>query len=76
VGVDIFFREVQGVWDELYPFADRRALAGAKRLRLGDDLKALARLVDRREFPRLAAALVRVDLVEDEKEVLEAARRR
>ncbi len=30
VGVDIFFREVQAAWEELYPFADRRALASAE----------------------------------------------
>src|SRR5215217_6068400 len=32
VGVDIFFREVQAAWDELLPFADRRALHAAGRL--------------------------------------------
>ena len=26
VGVDIFFREVQTIWEELYPFVDKRAL--------------------------------------------------
>lgn len=63
VGVDIFFREAQLVWDELYPFADRRSLQAAERLDLGRDARALARLVPRNEFPRLIAALVRVDLL-------------
>ncbi|MBO0870440.1 MAG: hypothetical protein J2P15_17940 [Micromonosporaceae bacterium] len=42
--VDLFFREVQMVWPEVGPFADRRTLAAAARLGLGgrlDDLTAL-----------------------------------
>ncbi len=62
VGVDVFFREVQGVWDELFPFADKRALSGAEKLGLPPDAKGLASLVSREDFPRLIAALVRVDL--------------
>lgn len=73
VGVDIFFRETQGVWEELHPFADRRAVAGARRLDLAGDATALARLVDRPDFPRLVAALVRLDFAKDEDEVLAAA---
>jgi hypothetical protein len=76
VGVDIFFREVQAAWDELRPFADRRAFSGARRLDLGSDAKALARLVDEPDFPRLVAALVRLDFAKDEDDVLEAARGR
>lgn len=72
-GVDIFFREAQGVWDELYPFADRRALTGARALDLGDDPKALRRLVERDDFPRLTAALVRCSLAGDADEVRAAA---
>jgi hypothetical protein len=62
VGVDIFMREVQEVWDELYPFADKKALAAAEKLDLGRDAEALSSLVARKDFPRLIAALVRVDL--------------
>jgi endonuclease III len=62
VGADIFLREVQGTWDELFPFVDRRSLAGAEKVGLPASGKALAELVRRRDFPRLAAALVRVDL--------------
>jgi endonuclease III len=59
VGVDIFFREVQGAWGELHPFLDKRARDSAQALGLGDDPRALARLVDKSDFPRLASALVR-----------------
>jgi len=62
VGVDIFFREVQGFWDELFPFADKLALRAAKRHGLGEDAGALADLVPREEFPRFVAALTRDEL--------------
>ncbi|MBZ8133548.1 hypothetical protein [Afifella sp. IM 167] len=65
VGVDIFFREVQAAWDELFPFADRKALAAAQKLDLGEDAEALAGLVPGKDFPRLVAALVRCDLEKD-----------
>jgi len=59
--VDIFFREVQIAWQELFPFLDERALTSARSLGLPSNPDALARLVrNRREFVRLAAALVRV----------------
>lgn len=74
VGVDIFFREAQVVWDELAPFADRRALRSAQRLGLGDDARALARLTDGEpELARLVAGLVRCDLAGDHDDVLAAA---
>jgi hypothetical protein len=62
VGVDIFFREVQLAWPELYPFADRKALQAAARLGLEGDAQALADHVSRKDFPRFAAGLVRVSL--------------
>lgn len=71
VGVDIFFREIQNVWSELFPFADGRALKAARRLGLGDDARTLAPLVSRDDFPRLIAGLVRVDLSNDYDFVLE-----
>jgi endonuclease III len=77
VGVDIFLREVQVAWDELRPFADRRALDAAGRLNLPRDPKKLAGLAggpDR--FARLVAALVRVGLEDDFGEVRKAARGR
>jgi hypothetical protein len=74
VGVDIFFREVQAAWPELHPFADRRALAGAERLGLGGSAQELARQVAKKDFVRLLAALVRVELADDYDSVLAAAR--
>jgi endonuclease III len=74
VGVDIFLREVQVAWDELRPFADRRALDAAGRLNLPRDPERLADLAggpDR--FARLVAALVRVGLEDDFSEVRKAA---
>jgi hypothetical protein len=65
VGVDIFFREVQVAWGELAPFADKRALDAAGRLKLPKDAAKLAGLVGDRDFPRLVAALVRVELDDD-----------
>lgn len=62
VGADIFFREVQLCWDELFPFADARVLAVAASLGLGDDVTTLAGRVTRDDYPRLLAALIRVDL--------------
>ncbi|MGH8503573.1 MAG: hypothetical protein ACREVE_14090 [Gammaproteobacteria bacterium] len=63
MGVDIFFREVQIAWEEVYPHADRRVLKAASKLGLGDTPKDLAGLVDNRaDFARLTAALVRIEL--------------
>lgn len=62
VRADIFLREVQLAWDELYPFADQRAVRAAIALGLGDDVRDLARLVPAADFARLVAALVRCDL--------------
>lgn len=65
VGANIFFREVQVAWEELYPFADDRALDAARCLGLPADSAALAKLTGRKEFPRLVAALIRTDLEDD-----------
>ena len=73
VGVDIFFREAQVAWDELLPFADRRALDAAGRLKLPKDPGKLAELVGAKEYPRLVAALVRVELDDDYDAVRRAA---
>jgi endonuclease III len=75
VGVDILFRELQVAWDELFPFADRRALDAAGRLRLPRDAERLLALAGRSDYPRLVAALVRVELDDDYDAVRAAARR-
>ena len=62
VGCDIFFREAQAVWGELYPFADRRALKAGQSLGLGSTPAELAKLVRRDEFVRLVGALARCDI--------------
>ncbi|BCJ62661.1 hypothetical protein [Micromonospora endophytica] len=64
-GADIFLREVQTIWPRLRPYADRRTVAGAKRLGLPAAPDRLARLVDDNDFGRLASALVRVALGEE-----------
>lgn len=69
VGADIFFREIQLVWDEVYPFADRKALAAAERLGLPATARELAAGRDRMEFARLLAALIRTDLAHDYAEI-------
>lgn len=61
-GVDIFCREVQAVWPELRPYLDRRALDGARRLRLPTDPDQLAGEVAGEQLAQFAAALVRVAL--------------
>src|SRR5690606_8024232 len=71
VGCDIFFREAQAVWDELYPFADRRALKAGRELGLGSTPAELAKLVSRNEFVRFVGALARCDLERRYAEVAE-----
>jgi hypothetical protein len=73
VGADIFCREVQTAWRELYPFADARALAAAATLALAHDVDTLARLFPPRNFPRLVTALVRTALAKDQAAIREAA---
>ena len=73
VGADIFCREIQMVWNELYPFVDRKALAAAARLGLGRNAAAVAGMVPRRELPRLLTALVRTGLANDYERVLDRA---
>lgn len=65
VGVDIFFREIQSVWDELYPFVDGKAKKGAERLGLPKSTERIAQMVNKKDLPKLLAALVRADLNND-----------
>jgi hypothetical protein len=74
VGVNIFFREAQVAWPELFPFADAKAMESVKKLGLKADPELIAALVKSRvEFTRLMAALVRVQLNHKHHEIMEAA---
>lgn len=70
VGVDIFMREAQLAWGELYPFADKLSLRAADKLGLGKDAKTLARHVERKNFTRLIAALVRCEMARNHDAIL------
>ena len=72
-GVDIFFREVQAVWDEIYPYADETALKAADTFGLGKTADKLSGLVLQKDFPRLVAALTRASLADEGPADLEAA---
>jgi hypothetical protein len=61
-GVDIFLREAQAVWPEFGPYLDGKAVSGAERLGLPADPERLTGLVDRKQLPEFAAALVRAAL--------------
>jgi endonuclease III len=69
VGADIFLREVQLVWSEAFPYADRKVIDTARRLGLPGDADELARLVPRKDFARLTAALIRTALARDYQQV-------
>ena len=70
VGVDIFFREAQLVWDEVSPFIDKRAADSAEELGLPTTAEELQKLVggDKKKLAVLAAALVRHALAKANKD--------
>jgi len=70
VGADIFFRELQTVWSEHYPFLDDKARTAARRLGLPDTAEALAELIGRDRFARLATALVRAQIADVDRNAL------
>lgn len=59
-GADIFLREVQAVWPDVRPRADKLVLKGARAAGLPEDTTELAALVGGDQLANLAAALVRV----------------
>jgi hypothetical protein len=59
-GADIFLREVQAVWNDIAPFADSKALDGAKQLHLPSSAAGLAALTTAGQVAPLMSALVRV----------------
>lgn len=61
VGADIFLREVQAVWPDVAPYADRRVTQGAKKVGLPPSADELSELVGSpRELARLTSALIQV----------------
>jgi endonuclease III len=75
VGVDIFLREAQVAWGELFPFVDERSRQNAKELGLPTDAQSLLELVGKDDFPRLVSALIRVGLAGDHEEMLKEVHR-
>ncbi|MFJ5994760.1 endonuclease [Streptomyces sp. NPDC092370] len=67
-GAGIFLREAQGVWPEVAPYLDAKALQGAERLNLPKEPKRLVALAGDTDPAVLAAALVRAAV---DKEVAE-----
>lgn len=65
VGADIYLREAQAVWDEVYPFLDGRAAKGAEQLGLPTSAQKLAELVPAADYPRLVCACVRTTFAKD-----------
>ncbi len=65
VGADIFLREMQGVWDELFPFLDPKAAKAAAQLGLPETAADLAAHVEAKDFARLATALIRAAAADD-----------
>ncbi|KAL8840343.1 MAG: hypothetical protein Q9170_001358 [Blastenia crenularia] len=45
-GLDIYARRIQGLWSEVYPFADQRTLSGLQKLGLPDTADELKKLMD------------------------------
>ncbi|MGP2438910.1 endonuclease [Streptomyces sp. JW3] len=72
-GADIFLREVQGVWPQVAPYLDQKALQGAERLGLPADPARLLAAAGRTDPAVLAAALVRASV---DKEVARDIRER
>lgn len=76
--MDLFLQEVQVLWPEVAPFADRRALAAARKLDIGRSVADLSALAGSRESEKLAwlaGGLARVDLENRYDEIRAAARR-
>lgn len=69
-GADIFLREVQAVWPDVYPFADDRVLRVAADLGLPDSIEKLSQLCSQQDFARLTAALMQVKLNHEQEDFL------
>ncbi len=65
VAVDIFYRDAQQIWPELYPFIDKKTKKAAKKFGIKSSAEALESFVTQKDLARLSAALVRMDLNND-----------
>ncbi len=74
VGVDVFLREVQDVWDEVAPFFDDRVLRAAGEAGLPDAADKLARTARGTDSAHLASALIHARLAGGASELRELAR--
>ena len=72
-GAQIFCREAQLCWGELYPFCDKKAWSAAKALGLAGSVRELAQRVPEDDFARLVAALARAALANEVDDVRRAA---
>lgn len=72
-GAEIFLREVQGIWGEVYPYADQKVSKAAKKLELPSEPQRLARLVPRVDFPRFVSGILRIEKQSDHHNVLSVA---
>lgn len=74
VGANIFLREAQTVWDDVYPFADDVILKTAGKLSLPTDAEKLSKVCGRKDLAPLTAALMRVKLNKKESEIKQAVK--
>lgn len=74
VGANIFLREAQTVWDDVYPFADDVILKTAGKLSLPTDAEQLSGVCRKNEMAALTAALMRVKLNKKETEIKQAVK--
>lgn len=73
-GADIFLREVQAVWPDIYPFADDRVLRVAADLDLSDSVESLSQLCSQQDFARLTAAMIQIKVRHEQEAFLSRLR--
>jgi endonuclease III len=72
-GADVFCREVQLVWPELYPFLDDQGRDYARQLGYPPDAEELAEYCVKYEYPRFLTGIVRAGLENKIEEIKAAA---
>ncbi len=71
--VDVFLREAQVAWNEVFPFMTEAARGGARGLGLPGDPSELAMHCRSLEFPRLVSALEAAASAEERGRIIEKA---